>query len=66
MDGDFSMSGVGTITWRKGNRLLGFGPLYAGGQSISRWLVLVYTIRSAEPFVQAFKCWTDKVVVKIA
>ena len=25
MDGDFSMSGVGTITWRKGNRLLGFG-----------------------------------------
>ncbi len=25
MDGDFSMSGVGTITWRKDNKLLGFG-----------------------------------------
>ena len=25
MDGDFSMTGVGTITWRKGNRLLAFG-----------------------------------------
>ena len=25
MDGDFSISGVGTITWKDGNKLLGFG-----------------------------------------
>jgi hypothetical protein len=25
MDGDFSVTGVGTITWKKGNKLLGFG-----------------------------------------
>ena len=32
MDGDFSISGVGTITWRKGNRLLGFGhPFFQEG-----------------------------------
>jgi hypothetical protein len=32
MDGDFSISGVGTITWRKGNRILAFGhPFFQEG-----------------------------------
>ncbi len=32
MDGDFSMAGVGTITWRKDNRLLAFGhPFFQEG-----------------------------------
>ena len=32
MGGDFSVTGVGTVTWKQGNRLLGFGhPFFGAG-----------------------------------
>ena len=32
MGGDFSVTGVGTVTWKEGNRLLGFGhPFFGAG-----------------------------------
>ncbi len=33
MDGDLGMHGVGTVTWREGNRVLGFGhPMFGDGR----------------------------------
>ncbi len=34
LDGDFSLCGVGTVTWREGNRLLAFGhPMFQAGST---------------------------------
>lgn len=35
MDGDFSVTGVGTITWREGNKLLGFGHPFLQDGAVS-------------------------------
>ena len=35
MDGDFSIAGVGTITWREGDKLLGFGHPFLQDGAVS-------------------------------
>ncbi len=55
MGGDFSMTGVGTVTWKKGNRLLGFGHPFFGGGDVEIPMAAARVITVVRSLQQSFK-----------
>lgn len=55
MGGDFSMTGVGTVTWKQGNRLLGFGHPFFGGGDVEIPMAAARVITVVRSVQQSFK-----------
>ena len=55
MGGDFSITGVGTVTWKQGNRLLGFGHPFFGGGDIEIPMAAARVITIVRSLQQSFK-----------
>lgn len=55
MGGDFSITGVGTVTWKQGNRLLGFGHPFFGGGDIEIPMAAARVITVVRSLQQSFK-----------
>jgi hypothetical protein len=55
MDGDFSMSGVGTVTWKDGDRILGFGHPFFGSGDVEIPMAPARVITVVRTLQQSFK-----------
>jgi hypothetical protein len=55
MGGDFSFSGVGTVTWREGNRILGFGHPFFGAGDVEIPMAGARVITIVRSLAQSFK-----------
>ncbi len=55
MGGDFSITGVGTVTWKQGNRLLGFGHPFFGGGDVEIPMAAARVITIVRSLQQSFK-----------
>jgi hypothetical protein len=55
MGGDFSFSGVGTVTWRDGDRILGFGHPFFGAGDVEIPMAGARVITIVRSLAQSFK-----------
>ena len=55
MDGDFSVTGVGTVTWKDGDRLLGFGHPFFGSGNVEIPMAAAKVITVVRAVNRSFK-----------